>query len=96
MGKLRQGSLRPRSLWYPYDSAAQSVSTSFPQEARGLTLQTPLPLGAELQMRDLAGLGYSLFLPSRLSEAIGMGLGPGGRGWGLSLLCDPGQVTALL
>lgn len=77
VGKLRQGPLRPGSLWYPRDSAAKSVSTFFPQEARGLTLQTPLPLGAELQTKDLAGLGYSLFLPYRLSEARGMGLGPG-------------------
>lgn len=62
MSKLRQGSLRPRSLWYPYDSAAQSVSTSFPQEARGLTLQTPLPLGAELQMR--LGRSWILLVPA--------------------------------
>ena len=96
MGKLRQGPLRPGSLWYPHDSAAKSVSTFFPQEARRLILQTPLPLGAELQTGGSAGFGHSLFLPSHLSGARGTGLGPGGRGWGLTLLCDPGQVTALL
>lgn len=62
MGKLRQGPLRPGSLWYPHDSAAKSVSTSFPQEARRLILQTPLPRGRAADGR--LGRSWALLVPA--------------------------------